>query len=118
MRLGEGAGQRDPVLVVHLGIRRQRQHDLAGNLRILAAFRRFRRVPQHAGPAESLCRTLGLQHRMVFRRVAMAKVEQLAGALRLDRLAAVIRRRAHGTAARAAGNVARAGKLDGHGHGV
>jgi hypothetical protein len=46
--------------------------------------------------------------------LAMLEVEQLAGARRSDRRAFVIRGRTHCVAARAAGNVARAGELDGH----
>ena len=45
--LGEGPRQLDAVLVGELGIGRQRQHDLAGDLRVLAPLGRLRRVPQH-----------------------------------------------------------------------
>jgi hypothetical protein len=54
------------------------------------------------------------QHLVVLGGVAMAEVEELAGALGRDRVAAVIGCRAHCIAARAAGDVAGAGELDGH----
>jgi hypothetical protein len=51
---------------------------------------------------------------MVLRCVAVLEIEQLAGAICRNGCALVVRRRAHGAAAGAAGDVARAGKLDGH----
>ena len=94
---------------------RQRQHDLTGDLRVLAPLGRLRRVPQHTGFPEALGRALRQQHRMVLGRVAVAEEEQLACALRGDGVAGVVGRRAHRAAARTAGDVARAGKLDRHG---
>ena len=44
--------QLDPILDRDLGVRRQREHDLAGKLGVLAALRCFGRVPQHGGCAE------------------------------------------------------------------
>ena len=57
---------------------------------------------------------VGQQHLMVLGRVAVPEVEQLAGAVGRDGGALVVRGRAHGAAAGAAGDVARAGELDGH----
>ena len=51
---------------------------------------------------------------MMVGRVAVLEVVELARALGGDRLARVVGGRAHGAAAAAAGDVARAGKLDGH----
>jgi hypothetical protein len=45
--LGKGARQFDPVLCCQLAIRRRRQHDLAGDPRVVALLRRLRRFPQH-----------------------------------------------------------------------
>ena len=112
--LGERPRQCDAVLVGQFRIRRQRQHDLAGDLRVLALLRRLRRVPQHRAVGEPRIRAVGQQHLVVLGRVAVPEVEHLAGALRRDGGALVVRRRAHGAAAGAAGDVARAGKLDGH----
>ena len=44
---GERPRQLDAVLVGQFRIRRQRQHDLAGDLRVLAFLRRLRGIPQH-----------------------------------------------------------------------
>ena len=50
--LGERARQFDPVGVGQLGVRRQRQHDLAGDLRVFPPLGRLRRVPQHRAVGE------------------------------------------------------------------
>jgi hypothetical protein len=89
---GKGPRQGYPVLVGQFGIGRERQHDLAGNLRVLPFFRRLRRIPQHAAIAERLGRPLGQQHLVVLGRVAVLEVEELARPLGLDRLAGVIGR--------------------------
>ena len=111
---GERPRQLDPVLVGDPLVGRQGEHDLAGDLRVLAFLGRLRRVPQHTGVAKLLGRALGQQHLMMVGRVAVLEVVELARALGGDRVARVVGGGAHGTAAAAAGDVARAGKLDGH----
>jgi len=108
--LGEGAGQLDPVRRGQLAVGRQRQHDLARDLAVLPAFRRLGRVPQHGAVGEPRIGPLRQQHLVVFRRVAVAEVEQLARPLGLDRLAGVVGRGPHGVAAGGAGQVAGAGR--------
>ena len=115
MLLGEGSSHRNAVLGRHLPVGRKRQHDLTGDLGVFPALGGFRRVPQLAGFAEPLRRTLGQQHLVVLGRVAVPEVEQLARALGGDRLAAIIGGGPHGAAAGAAGDVAGSGELDGHG---
>ena len=113
--LGERPCQLDAVLGGDTGVGRQRQHDLAGDLRVLAFLGGLRRVPQHRAVGEPCVRALGQQHLMVLRRVTVLEVIQLPGALRGDGRAFVVGGRAHGAATGAAGDVARAGELDGHG---
>ena len=81
------------------------------SLRFSAASAAFHSTRTVAEPGVG---TLGQQHLMVLRRVAVLEVVQLPRALRGDRRAFVVGGRAHGAAAGAAGDVARAGKLDGH----
>jgi len=50
--LGEGARQCDPVRVGQVGVRRQRQHDLARDLRVFSSLCGLRRVPQHRAVGE------------------------------------------------------------------
>lgn len=76
MRLGEGAGHGDAVLGRDLGVGRQRQHDLAGDLGVLAALGRLRRVPQLARLGEPGRGAVRQQHGMVLGRVAVAEVER------------------------------------------
>ena len=111
---GKRVGERDPVLNADACVGRQCQHDLARDLRVLAFLGRLRRIPQHRAGAKARIGALGQQHVMVLGRVAVPEVVELARALGGDRLACVIGRRAHRAAAAAAGNVARAGELDGH----
>ena len=111
---GKGTGQLDPVFRRELAVGRQRQHDLAGDLGVLALLRRLGRVPQHCAVGEPGIGALGQQHLVVLGGAAMAEVEQLAGALGGDRLAGVVGRRAHGVAAGGAGQVAGTGEGDGH----
>ncbi len=111
----EGAGQLDPVLSRQHPVGRQRQHDLAGDLAVLALLGRLRRVPQCCGVGQAGIRAVGQQHLVVLGGLTMAEVEQLAGALGRDRLAGVVGRRPHGVAARGAGQVARTGEGNGHG---
>jgi len=113
MRLGEGAGQRDPVLGGHIGVGRQRQHDLASHLCVLAPFRRFSFVPQHTGLAKPFGRALGQQDSVVLGCVAMAEVEHLAGPLGRDLLPAIVSRRTHRAAAGTTGDIAGTREFDG-----
>ncbi len=114
MLLREGTHQCEPVLRRDLPVGRQGEHDLAGDLGVLAALCRFRRVPQLARLAETLGRAIRQQHGMVLGRVAVAEVEHLARAFGGDLLPAVVGGRPHGAAAGAAGDVAGTGKCDGH----
>ena len=50
---GERPRQLDPVLVVDPLVGRQGEHDLAGDLRVLAFLGRLRRVPQYTGVRET-----------------------------------------------------------------
>ena len=113
--LGERAGQLDPVLGRQHPAGRQRQHDLAGDLGVLAALRCLGRVPQHRAVAEPGIGTLGQQHRVVLRGVPVTEVEQLADPLGGDRIAGIVGSRAHGVAAGGAGQIPGTGERDGHG---
>jgi len=46
-------GPRDPVLGGHIRVGRERQHNLAGHLRVLAPLRRLGGVPQTRGPRQT-----------------------------------------------------------------
>ncbi len=114
MLLREGAHQREPVLCGDLPVCRQCEHDLAGDLGVLAALCRFRRVPQLARLAETLGRAIGQQHGVVLGRIAVAEIEHLARAFGGDLLPAVVGGGPHRAAAGAAGDVAGTGECDGH----
>ena len=59
---------------------------------VLAALRRLGRVPQHPGILKPAGGPRGQQHLVVYGRVAVPKIENLAGALGADGLAGVIGR--------------------------
>jgi hypothetical protein len=92
MLRGEAACQLDPILGRQRRIGWQRQHDLAGDLRVLAFLRRLRRIPQHRAVGEPGIGTFRQQHRVMLRRVAVPEVEHLAGALGGDPLARILGR--------------------------
>ena len=55
---GEAPRELDPILRRELRVRRQRQHDLAGKLRVLAPLRRLGRIPQDRRVARASRRRL------------------------------------------------------------
>ena len=115
---GERARQLDPVRVADrafAGSASTISRATWASLRRSAASAAFHSTALSANRSAG---ALGQQHLVVLGRVAVPEVEHLAGALRRDRRALVIRRRAHRAAAEGARDVAGAGELDGHAYGA
>ena len=111
---GKAPRELDPILRRELGVRRQRQHDLAGKLRVLAPLRRLGRIPQDRRVRELRAGALGQQHLVMLRRVAVLEIVERPRPLGMDRLPGVVGGRPHRAAARRSRNVAGASERDGH----
>ena len=107
-------GQGHAVVMGQPRIGGQRQHDLPRHLGILSPFRPLGDIPEHGARRQIIPRPFGQQHRMVFRRRAMRERVSLARALITHRFPRIVAGRAHGAAAGGPGEIAGAGKGDGH----
>jgi len=87
---GKAPRELDPILRRELRVRRQRQHDLAGKLRVLAPLRRLGRIPQGGRVRELAAGAFRQQHRVMLRRVAVLEIVKRPGPLGVDRLARVV----------------------------
>ena len=114
MLLSKRAHHRHPILVGHLVIGRQGDHQLAGHLGVFALLGRLGGVPKRGTFGQCRIRAFGQQHLVALGLITVLEVVELARPLVGDRRPGVVGGGADGNAAGGSADVAGASKSDGH----